>query len=587
MKNKIFLFVICLFCFFGFKLNAKADNTTIIFDFDNTNVQNVVNNNQSLIDDIQSYINLNNTRNFYYNISIRNTRYLIVGFGGFTADYIWYMPSLSGTTFYQGATQGLNFNDNQNVKPPNFSCIGNCYTKYFELDLNNLSDSSISTFKSSILSFLNSPTGYNGVSPQVVTYNVIYNYFLNTNNFFVYYSSLPLYFKKYSTNSTAFDIKIGDTIFHQDSFFPSYSDIRNSVVLPEISTNVLYNTNSSNQNISATITVDWTVKDVNSYVYKYKNINSSDWSYISSEQQIDTINISKNGTFIFEVDDLNSNVIDTSSITVSSINEEAPYIIFEDLTNNQCLTNYNNVSYQTCSIVKLYANNFNEFKYKLYYSLDNGENWTEKSINTSLDSYIYVYENSTILAKIIDLDNNNIIDTSSYTISNISLPNGGVPYITFDINCSHSYSYNSLHVILHNFDVNEYRLRYKSINDYQFSNLSLINENNVLYSFIPIYDATNYLFEIFDENDNVISTASFNHEQSFCNISNDDELEEYDFENLISDLSYGFQNDSTAMFFARLLRIIYDSAPEMLVKIFIRFFVLSMFSVFVYVVGWR
>lgn len=501
-NNKFLLFTICLLCFFGFKLNAKADNTTIIFDFDNANVQNVVNNNQSLINDIQSYINLNNTRNFYYNISIRNTRYLIVGLGAFTSDYIWYMPSLSGTTFYQGATQGLNFNDNQNVKPSNFSCIGNCYTKYFELDLNNLSDSSISTFKSSILSFLNSPTGYNGVSPQVVTYNVNYNYFLNTNNFFVYYSSLPLYFKKYSTNSAIFDIKVGDTIFHQDSFFPSYSDYFSSLTPTLSVTNLTPIKDNYNNIIKYYVDVSFSVFDTDNFKYQYCLDNICD-DFLSNNTRLE---LYQNGSYVFQILDNDDELIDSTSLTISNINIETPFIDYTLSVPDSCVAYIDNVSRNMCKSLKMEWGTSNG-NYIYQYSVNNLD------FENIYGSYsLLLVQNDTVVMRVIDNDND-VLWSYTLTINDLYTVDNSLGIFTtfnqtnFGNNSSVS---NYLEVYIYNLDLSYIDNVYISYDGFNFSKLDVYNRGTFFYALSnALYSSQQVYINIKDNNDEIIYSTSY------------------------------------------------------------------------------
>ena len=509
-KNILFMFV-CFLTFFAFKFNVLAADKTLIFDYENTNVKSLINDNLLIINELDEFINTNNTNNFYYSIYIRNGRYLTVGLGNFTADFVWFAPTVNSYGVYLQSTMYGNYLSSFG-RPDNYSWINinNHYAvNHYEIDLLNFSTANFNTLKSNILSFFNTPyDAGTGLISQIVGG---LNYFSGSNYALFYKSSLPLKYVKNDSSSYDTDIYIIDTTYSYGSYIPTYYDYISSQT-PSISlSNLTSYTDNLNNIYKYSIDVDISNYDVNNYQYMYclgevcENLNSNNL----------TIDLTKNGTYIFKILDSDDLLVDSDSITISNITIDTPIITYQLSIPDSCKAYINNNYRDVCKKVSFEQSIYGE-GYTYQYSVNNND------FETFYGEYsILLLQNDTIIFRTLD-SSNNVLWTSSLTVNDLYTIDSSLGvFATFNPiyvkNGNNSFNYVEIYVFNLDFSLIENaKISYNGVN---FDHLTLENKH-VYYLGITnnLYRNTNIYLQILDSNNNVIYNTSY---QFSINASND------------------------------------------------------------------
>lgn len=345
--------------------------------------------------------------------------------------------------------------------------------------------------------------------------------------------------------------------------------------------------NDDNEPIQKKIIVDYGIYDFDNYKYEYSSYGISDKNSSDGLFWLPYLNstpfefyVNNNDTYFFRVTDKNTgDYVTSSSITVAGIVENLPYIVFENLKDDECVLNYYNDFYFTCDLVKLYAKNIDYSKYSLQYSYDK-TNWVNH--NNYYSSEIYIRDNTTLYARIIDLITNDIVDTLSYTVTHLTFPNSNLPIIKITTDCVDNVVGASIKVNLYNYDIDKYKLFYKVYDNTEFLETNVVVDGNNFYKYFTLSKETVLYIKIVDVDNNYITGTSFTYTGNLCKKDNLDINNIDDINDLILD-----KDSSSNQLFSQILNICYTSAPRRLVIFLKLFLILTLIGAVLYLVGWK
>lgn len=396
----------------------------------------------------------------------------------------------------------------------------------------------------------------------------------NDYNFKIVYADKDIYAKADFTYENK-DYSSGD-VFYQNKIEPTINiNIETSKV------------NDDHEPIQKKITVDYGIYDFDNYKYEYSSYVISDKNNVDGLFWLPYLNstpfefyVNNNDTYFFRVIDKNTGeYVTSSSITVSGIVENLPYIVFENLKDDECVLNYYNEFYFTCDLVKLYAKNIDYSKYSLQYSYDK-TNWFNH--NNYYSSEIYIRDNTTLYVRIIDLTTNDIVDTLSYTVTHLTFPNSNLPIIKITTDCVDNVVGASIKVNLYNYDRDKYKLFYKLYDNTDFLETNVVLDGNNFYKYFTLSKETVLYIKIVDVDNNYITGTSFTYTGNLCKKDNLDINNIDDINDLILD-----KESSSNQLFSQILNICYTSAPRRLVIFLKLFLILTLIGAVLYLVGWK
>ena len=197
--------------------------------------------------------------------------------------------------------------------------------------------------------------------------------------------------------------------------------------LESINMSVKKNTISANNKeyvLSEDLTITYNVDDYSNYIYQYKKSNADDWTNVGivSNNSI-TLNITKNDTIYARILDRNNNykVVASATMTITSINYDE-YIKDNINISFGIKNNYANGTENIISKDLTIKYNVDDYsKYIYLYKKESESNWSTynfTSNNTSLT--LNVTYNTSYIARILDKKTNDVLATSTYTITGIS-----------------------------------------------------------------------------------------------------------------------------------------------------------------------
>lgn len=457
---------------------------------------------------IRVYVYEGNLDFFSFYLTDNNNVRLSSIFHGNSGDYILYDPLSTSFYYYESSTFGFR---NSNI-------------------YNFANDIKSKCYSSSYISSKKQAYPYAHVSDFASLSNFNDIRFDGTNsNTFIYASTIPFNLKKEKISSySVIDLSIlknGNTDFFQagidEDLYLSYSDFSKPKI-PTINLNLSYSKyNDNNEPIQAKINVDWAIKDLNSYKYMWKSVNDDNWRYFFSEDVTDEILINRNGSYIFQVNDSDDNYITSASITLTSLIEQLPTLKLDDYTGVGCY--YENQQY--CKILTLYSENADFSKYTLQYRFSNGE-WITHNYDNSVKGQIKIYENTTLTARLIRNSDNELIDSKSYTITNINTEIlTDVPKIKFDKTFCKNLDPENFHEIgqgnfkqtlkmtIYGLDMTKYRVFIAEKNTNNFVEITDFEYEDrvplVKYYYFEYYQDTTFFVKITDLDGNYVTGTAY------------------------------------------------------------------------------
>lgn len=508
-KNKILLFAICLLCFFGFKLNTKALTVNLNLDYDFTNLSNIVSNNKTVIDDIISYIDENNYRDFEYTLTIRYNSpnfYLDVGITSLTADYIFYMPYINQYGLYDDGWS-LGFTDGSSTHPSNFHQIVNGlnFTNYTSLNLSSYDSTNIVNLKNNIYSFLHtSSNASNGLKPQVaITSSYSLDYFSNSKYVSIYKSSLPVKFHNYYARPYRdIDLVINDDVYYYNDTIPTYFDYISNLTPILTVSNLTPIKDNHNNIIKYYVDVSFSSYDTINYKYEYCLDNVCQ-DFLDNNVRLE---LYQNGSYVFQILDNNDELIDSYSLTISNINIETPFIDYTLSVPYSCVAYIDNVSRNTCKSLKMEWGTSNP-NYIYQYSVNNLD------FENIYGSYsLLLVQNDIVVMRVIDNDND-VLWSKTITVNDLYTIDSSLGIFTtfnqtnFGKNESVS---NYLEVYIYNLDLSYIDNVYISYDGFNFIKLDVYNRSTFFYGLSKaLYSSQQIYINIKDNNDQIIYSTSY------------------------------------------------------------------------------
>lgn len=311
--------------------------------------------------------------------------------------------------------------------------------------------------------------------------------------------------------------------------------------------------------------------DADNYSYEYQKSTDSEWkdlktSYVTEDKLFNKL-FFENGSYFFRIVDKENNIISTTSMTLSNINETTSYLTFDISTPDFCTIKMKEKDYVTCKYLNIYAHNFVEHSKVGYYSYDN-ENWTIFYSNTNL----VVSDNGVMYFKLVDInDNNNILSTYTFTIAGIddNLPDIGNFGINFISNLSKNKTYTDLSIIFYN--VNKKQRKYFYSTDFEnwteVTDLLVDNDKFSMKYILRLYANGTIAAKVEDYNGNVLKYSTI----TITSITYSPEsLLDY-----VSDFVDSLKDYSD--FFNRSFDLFFNGLPEM-----VRLFMVVVWIIFLY-----
>lgn len=412
MRNKLIVLVIIIFSFFFIdKVSALSDvpKTTYVLDFNSSSIEKIFDDTN---ENFYKYYSLDDILNKYYSIikehkneypyyvikmvynsdtfltfdvSLFNQLPVIRQYGYVNSDKrnIWY-----GYVTYHYTGTVLNSRET--------------FGHGFPSTLNNLSFSSFSNVNyQSKGDYFNE--NFSSISSNKTAYarEFIYDSNVNIDKRNVYGSSVDV------------DFKLDNHYYGDKDIFPFYKDYRN----PTITTyteNTIYN--DDNELIQLKIHVKWSRKDLSKYQYRFSTQNTTNYKYFFDDSLENEVIVNANDIYTFEILDLDGNIISSQTVNINMIsNSVLPTLTLDDFQSPGCYYG----EQQICQIMTLYSYNADFSKYTLQYRFNDGE-WITHNYENSAKGQIVIYENTTISARLIRNSDNKLIDSASYTITNIN-----------------------------------------------------------------------------------------------------------------------------------------------------------------------
>lgn len=315
-----------------------------------------------------------------------------------------------------------------------------------------------------------------------------------------------------------------------------------------------------------TMKIDFSLIDNEKYLYMYKYGSESEWETITlTESTSISKTFSENNTLYVRVKDRTTNeFVAESTLTISSINYDkiTPYLEITEKEDTNCI--YNNST--ICKILSVNTHIVDFEKYSLWYK-EPGQDMFYKfdSYSASSDNTIVnfdVYKNGTYYFKIINNEDNTIVDFKELPITDISESDDTVEK---KIYISKKYWYRTnvefnLRVVfkIMNYSLNNYDI-YLRENDSEFTliNNSISQMNQVLYEFERSTNKnTIYYIKVTDKDGNYVQSYTFS-------IDYDTEYKKWLDENQPEDIGFiqDFVNNHifSKLKFISQLKTIYDS----------------------------
>lgn len=594
MKNKIIIFLTIIFSFIlTDKVSALSEERTTdyVLDFNNPMFDSIFNENNQ---NFYSYYSLDDILNKFYSIFNEHKNdypyYVISMYYGSSTKLLismslfdelpiirqfGYVSSKSSSGF--NLTYGYVTFHYTGTVLSGYSIFGSNYPN----SVNNFSFSSFNT-----VDYSSRGDYFNEITSSSSNSNLFLDSYTIYSEQFIFDSNINIKKENVFGSATDVNFKLDNYYYEHRDIFPFFKQKYSKK--PIITTNIentLYN--DDNEPIQKKITVDYGIYDFDKYKYEYSSYGISDKNSSDGLFWLPYLNstpfefyVNNNDTYFFRVTDKNTgDYVTSSSITVAGIVENLPYIVFENLKDDECVLNYYNDFYFTCDLVKLYAKNIDYSKYSLQYSYDK-TNWVNH--NNYYSSEIYIRDNATLYARIIDLTTNDIVDTLSYTVTHLTFPNSNLPIIKITTDCVDNVVGASIKVNLYNYDRDKYKLLYKVYDNTEFLETNVVVDGNNFYKYFTLSKETVLYIKIVDVDNNYITGTSFTYTGNLCKKDNLDINNIDDINDLILD-----KDSSSNQLFSQILNICYTSAPRRLVIFLKLFLILTLIGAVLYLVGWK
>lgn len=228
------------------------------------------------------------------------------------------------------------------------------------------------------------------------------------------------------------DLQIDNLYYTYGDIIPTYSDIYPEIkkkYYNPISIDMSIKKNTVNANnkeyvLSEDLTITYNVDDYTKYIYQFKKLNDEDWTNVGlvNSNSI-TLNITKNDTIYARILDRTDehNVVTVTTMTITNINYDE-YIKDNINISFGIKNNYANGTENIISKDLTIKYNVDDYKKYIYlYKKESDSNWSTHTFisnNTSLT--LNVTYNTTYIARILDKKTNDVLSTSTFTITGIS-----------------------------------------------------------------------------------------------------------------------------------------------------------------------
>lgn len=446
-----------------------------------------------------------------------------VGVAGATNDYFSYRPYYSTSVNYVYQNFSLGGSNYQALWNNGGVYFG--FTEYFTIFLGHakINEQVLNQFYDAFKFYLTDgkKVGH-GLKDQFAISKPNLNLLDNEIFMVLAYANLPIKFEQeYSKYNDT--LTINDTTYYYGDTIPTYYDYAYTPKTPQITTSI-ENTllDDNNEVLQKKISINWGIKNQSMYKYMFRTSPTDNWKYFFSEDLTDEILVNKNGSYIFQVTDLDDNYITSTSVTVTEIKEQLPTIKFDDYTGQGCY--YNNQ--QICAILTLYSDDADFSKYTLQYRFLNGE-WITHNYENSAKGQIQIYENTSILARLIRNSDNELIDSASYTITKINneilvdkptfkfekpfctnLDGTGIEHEIGNGNYKQT-----LKMTIYGLDMTKYRVFISEQNANNFTEITQFEYEDrvplVKYYYFEYYTDTHFFVKITDLNGNYVTGTSY------------------------------------------------------------------------------
>lgn len=225
-------------------------------------------------------------------------------------------------------------------------------------------------------------------------------------------------------------------------------------------------------------------------------------------------------------------IIDTNTLEV--IYEEI--INIPNIEYDNFLIKINNINTQNKTINYSYVNNGNTTNYKCFHQIENGTLLEDTNCTNIDNNYtVNLTQNKNINFIIKDSENNTIFEESRNFVMSMA-----IPFIEFKEN----YDYNLLNikVLFNRFNTNDYIAKYQINNDAIITIMPTQEQTtyNDVYSYI-IYNITEKSVIkafIFDNNNNLIASSTFNVSNTYIQQQNYYNIDSASFKDLFNNLSF-------------------------------------------------
>lgn len=534
MRNKLLIIAIVICSLFiADKVSAanfKYDYNSSEFDILNEHID-IVNNIIKINDDY-------NTLNKFFVISFfreNNNYYLEVGIANGYSNCMLFAPYYNSNIKY-GYFSNINTYTDVTKNLCSYTSVANDekykgFTHHYDLNLSNYDNNTLNDFYSNIKkSFENDITSANNLSKQIAI-NFKFGIssttdMLKLSSFFVpIFSNSQLKFAQYYSqyNDTMIINDVNYSYLDDIQTYYDYHDLSKPKT-PNITINI-ENTllDDNNEVLQKKISINWGLKNQSMYKYMFRDSTAENdtWKYFFTDDITDEILVNKNGSYTFQVTDLDGNYVTGTAVTITGIREQLPTLKLSDYTGQGCY--YNNQ--QICAILTLYSENADFSQYTLQYRFSNGE-WITHNYDNSAKGQIPIYENTTLTARLIRNIDKKLIDSASYTITKIN-PNITTekPTFKFDKTFCTNLDPNNFHELgngnykqtlkmtIYGLDMTKYRVFISEGDNHNFTEITQFEYEDrvplVKYYYFEYYTDTYFVVKITDLDGNYVTGTAY------------------------------------------------------------------------------